>query len=422
VRSHSKYLIVGGGMAALAAAEGIRDVDPVGPITIVGEEPDPPYNRPPLSKGLRKGGSIDDIWRGLPGRVDLCLGRRVQDLDSVHQRITDDHGAVLTFEQLLLATGASPRRFPFGEGASVIYFRTLSDYRRLRERSLPGRRVAVIGGGVIGSEIAAALTTSGVEVVMILPEAVIGSRLFPRPLADFVTARFRDRGVEVLSETVVKAIESRGEKVHVRFHTLAGEREISVDGVVAAIGVTPNVHLARLGGLRVENGIAVDEFLRTTQHRIYAAGDVASFFSPALEKRVRAEHEDNANRMGRLAGRNMAGSNERYQGLPFFHSDLFASGYEAVGETDSRLEMVMDWKDPYREGVVYYLREQRVRGVLLWNLWQNVEAARQLIYERRPFRPEELKGRLVAHRTRKGAETLTHAAAKVTDVERPTAS
>jgi 3-phenylpropionate/trans-cinnamate dioxygenase ferredoxin reductase subunit len=394
--SHSKYLIVGGGMAAAAAAQGIRDVDPVGTITMVGEEPDPPYDRPPLSKGLWKGGSIDDIWRRLPGRVDLCLGRRVQHLDSVHQTITDDHGGVLSFEHLLLATGASPRRFPFGEDGSVLYFRTLSDYRRLRERALAGRRIAVIGGGFIGSEIAAALTATGAEVLMIFPEAVIGSRIFPRPLADFVTARFKDQGVEVLSESAVKAFARRGNKVLVRFHTMAGEREIVVDDVVAGIGVIPNVHLAHAAGLRVENGIVVDEFLRTTHHRIYAAGDVAAFFSPALGKRVRAEHEDNANTTGRLAGRNMAGSDERYQGLPFFYSDLFESGYEAVGEIDSRLEMVMDWKDPYREGVVYYLREQRVRGVLLWNVWEKVEAARQLINEQRSFRSAELEGRLVA--------------------------
>jgi NADPH-dependent 2,4-dienoyl-CoA reductase/sulfur reductase-like enzyme len=414
--SPSKYLIVGGGMAATAAAHGIRDVDPVGPITIVGEEPDPPYNRPPLSKGLWRGGSVDDIWRGLPGRVDLCLGRRVQHLDSVRQTITDDHGGVLSFEHLLLATGASPRRLPFGEDASVLYFRTLSDYRRLRESALPGRRIAVVGGGFIGSEIAAALTTTGVQVVMILPEAAIGSRIFPRPLADFVTARFRDHGVEVLSESAVKAFERRGDRVLVRFHTMAGEREISVDDVVAGIGVSPNVHHAHEAGLRVENGIIVDEFLRTTQHRIYAAGDVAAFYSPALGKRVRAEHEDNANTTGRLAGRNMAGSNERYQGLPFFCSDLFESGYEAVGEIDSRLEMVMDWKDPYREGVVYYLREQSVRGVLLWNVREGVEAARELIHARRSVRPEELKGRLVAHPTWKRAETPTHAAAKVVGV------
>ena len=120
---------------------------------------------------------------------------------------------------------------------------------------------------------------------------------------------------------------------------------------------------------------------------IYAAGDVANFFSPALEKRLRVEHEDNANTMGREAGRAMAGKASPYHHLPFFYSDLFDLGYEAVGELDPRLETVADWKEPHREGVVYYLREARVRGVLLWNVWGQVEAARQLIAAPGPFEP-----------------------------------
>ena len=128
----------------------------------------------------------------------------------------------------------------------------------------------------------------------------------------------------------------------------------------------------------------------------YAAGDVANFYNPALDKRLRVEHEDNANTMGRLAGQAMAGRAVTYDHLPFFYSDLFELGYEAVGEVDSRLETVADWKEPYREGVVYYLRDGRVRGVLLWNVWDQVNAARKLIAERGPFRRESLKGRLPA--------------------------
>jgi NADPH-dependent 2,4-dienoyl-CoA reductase/sulfur reductase-like enzyme len=279
----------------------------------------------------------------------------------------------------------------------VIYFRTLADYRLLRERAEPGRRIAVIGGGFIGSEITAALALNGVEVVMIIPETTIGSRIFPKPLAGFVTSGFRDRGVAVLSETSATGLERRGEKLLVKFRRAGGgEVQTLVDGIVAGIGIEPNVQLARAAGLGVENGIVVDELLRTSHPEIYAAGDVAAFFNPALGKRVRVEHEDNANTMGRLAGRNMAGAEEPYRHLPFFYSDLFDMGYEAVGETDSRLETVMDWKEPYREGVVYYLRDRRVRGVLLWNVWDKMAAARQLIGEPGPFRPEQLKGRLVA--------------------------
>jgi 3-phenylpropionate/trans-cinnamate dioxygenase ferredoxin reductase component len=146
----------------------------------------------------------------------------------------------------------------------------------------------------------------------------------------------------------------------------------------------------------VENGIIVDEYLRTTNPDIYAAGDVAAFFNPALGKRIRVEHEDNAISMGRSAGRNMAGQLEPYHHLPFFYSDLFDFGYEAVGELDSRFEIMADWTRPNEEGVIYYLQNNRVRGVLLWNVWEQVEAARQLIADPGPFTTKDLIGRLPA--------------------------
>src|SRR5262249_41515200 len=136
-----------------------------------------------------------------------------------------------------------------------------------------------------------------------------------------------------------------------------GEREVVADGVVAGIGIQPNVELAQAAGLKVENGIRVDATLRTSQQDIYAAGDVANFHNPALDMRLRVEHEDNANTMGQMAGQAMAGRKVSYDHLPFFYSDLFELGYEAVGEVDSRLQTVADWKQPFREGVVYYLRD-----------------------------------------------------------------
>src|SRR5712691_8836362 len=156
-------------------------------------------------------------------------------------------------------------------------------------------------------------------------------------------------------------------------------KEIPVDVVVAGLGIQPNVQLAEQAGLRVENGIVVDELLRTSAPDILAAGDVANFFNPALGTRMRVEHEDNANTMGAAAGRSMAGNGSPYTHLPFFYSDLFALGYEAVGELDPRLETVSTWKQPFREGVVYYLKDGKVRGVLLWNTWGQVDNARAII-------------------------------------------
>jgi NADPH-dependent 2,4-dienoyl-CoA reductase/sulfur reductase-like enzyme len=167
-----------------------------------------------------------------------------------------------------------------------------------------------------------------------------------------------------------------------------------VDVVVAGAGIEPNSELAQQAGLKVGDGVCVDEFLRTSHPDIYAAGDVTRFYCPALDRSRRVEHEDNAETMGRMAGRNMAGASEPYHHLPYFYSDLFDLGYEAVGIVDSRLHVVADWEEPFRKGVIYYLEQQRVRGVLLWNVWEQVEAARDLIATVQEFRPEGLRGRL----------------------------
>jgi len=242
------------------------------------------------------------------------------------------------------------------------------------------------------------LAMNGKEVAMIFPDEAIGSRMFPSDLAKYVSEVYRQKGVEVLAGEVVTGMETREGKPVLKVHNakIKSERDICVDGVVAGIGVVPNVELAQKAGIEVENGIRVDASLRTSRSDVYAAGDVASFHNPAMDKWLRVEHEDNANTMGDLGGRAMAGETVAYNHLPSFYSDLFELGYEAVGEVDSRLETIADWKKPYREGVVYYLRDGRVRGVLLWNVWDQVDSARKLIAEAGPFRAEDLRGRLKA--------------------------
>ncbi len=388
-----QYLIIGGGMTAAAAVDGIREVDPAGSIGVISMEPDPPYNRPPLSKGLWKGDPVDGIWRKPKGDApEFHLNHEIKEIVPKERRATDSQGNGFTYEKLLLATGGRPRRLPFDDD-QTIYFRTLADYRRLRALTEKGERFAVIGGGFIGSEIAAALAMNGRKVTMVFPGQEIGDRLFPRDLAQYVSGVYRKKGVELLGGEKVVASEPRD---HRRALKTRSGKTILVDAVVAGIGIEPNIALAQAAGLSTENGIVVNELLRTSDANIYAAGDVAEFYNPTLQKRMRVEHEDNANTMGRVAGRNMAGMVETYEHLPFFYSDLFELGYEAVGEVDSRLATFADWKRPNQEGVVYYLKDDRVRGVLLWNVWGQVEAARQLIAEPGPFTSENLKGRLPA--------------------------
>jgi NADPH-dependent 2,4-dienoyl-CoA reductase/sulfur reductase-like enzyme len=388
---HYKYLIVGGGMAAAAAVEGLRDVDPQGTLGLIGAEPDPPYKRPPLTKGLWKAKPLASIWRGTESKgVDLHLGRRAATLDPRARQLTDERGTAYTFDTLLLATGGTPRRLP-GGGEHIIYFRTVADYRRLRALADQRQRFAVIGGGFIGTELAAALRMNGKDVVLLVRGEDLGGGAFPHDLGQFLVTYYREQGVDVRPGDSVVGVAERSGQVVVQ--TRSGQ-DVLVDGVVAGMGIHPNVELAQQAGLAVDDGIVVDEYLRTSHPAIYAAGDVAAFPDAILGQRRRVEHEDNANAMGRLAGRAMAGDAQPYHYLPFFYSDLVDLGYEAVGEVDGRLETVADWHEPYRTGVVYYLRGGRVRGVLLWNVWDQVQAARRLIAEPGPFTAADLQGRL----------------------------
>ncbi len=386
-----KYLIIGGGMTADSAVRGIRELDQGGNIGLIGNDPNPPYNRPPLTKGLWKGKSLESIWRHTNEfTVDLHLGRTARSIEPGKKVVRDDQGTEYKYEKLLLATGGTPRRLPFGAG-NIIYYRTLEDYQYLRELSGQRDHFGVIGGGFIGSEIAAALAMNGKKVSMFFPDEGIGARVYPKDLSDHLNGFFRQKGIEIIPGTHVNNLLKQDGS----FQLLTEDgRKVQVDGVVAGIGIQPNVDLAVATGLRVANGIVVDDTLQASNPDIFAAGDVAEFANPALGKRLRIEHEDNANSMGKQAGRNMAGANEPYHYLSYFYSDLFELGYEAVGELDPRLEVFADWKEPYRKGVVYYLADGRIRGVLLWNVWDSVPKARDLIAEPGPFTPEALKGRI----------------------------
>jgi NADPH-dependent 2,4-dienoyl-CoA reductase/sulfur reductase-like enzyme len=389
----TRYLIAGGGMTADAACKGIREFDPDGAITVVAEEPHPPYARPPLSKALWKGDEESTIWRGTADLgVGLRLGRTIVALDLAARRATDDRGEIYAYERLLLATGGRPRRLPFG-GDEVIYFRTLDDYRRLRALADAGARFVVIGGGFIGSEIAAGLAMNGCSVTMVFPEPGIGARIFPAELSTSVTDYYRAQGVEVLAGASVTAIERDGGKVRV---ATGDGRTLEADAVVAGLGIEPRVELAADAGLPVADGIPVDDRGCVDGHEgVFAAGDVARFPEAALGGTRRVEHEDHAKSHGRRVGANMAGADEPYDHLPFFYSDLFDLGYEAVGELDSRLQTIADWSEPGREGTVYYLDGAGTpRGVLLWNLFGRVEAARELIRAGEPVEPGALLERV----------------------------
>jgi NADPH-dependent 2,4-dienoyl-CoA reductase/sulfur reductase-like enzyme len=390
------YLIIGGGMTAAAAALGIREVDPKGTIGIISAEGERPYNRPPLTKKLWQGKSEEILWRDIPKeRLDLILNCRVTSLDRQLKQVQDEAGQSYGYKKLLLATGGSPRRLPFAP-EDTVYYRTLEDYHTVRGWVGQSARIGIIGGGFIGSEIGAALASIGEKVVMAFPDNGIGARIYPVDLSTFVTQYYQQKGVEIHPGMEIQAIERDGNGYIMRGK---GEQIVEVDHIIAGIGILPNIELAQAAGIKIgdkENGsgILVDKHLRTNDADIYAAGDVASFYNFALHETMRVEHEDNALSMGKAAGQNMAGRETAYQHQPFFDSDLFDLGFEAVGDLNPHMDTFADWKEPFRKGVVYYLKDNKVRGVLLWNTWDQVGAARELISRGDAYEDSELKGSL----------------------------
>jgi NADPH-dependent 2,4-dienoyl-CoA reductase/sulfur reductase-like enzyme len=379
-----RYVIVGAGLAGVSAAAAIRERDPRGSILVLGAEKSPPYDRPPLSKGLWTGAkSPAQTALRAPGFYDaegitLALGHRVVGIDARHKTLQDSHGWRIRYGKLLLAAGGLPRRLPIPGGGleGVIYFRTMDDYLHLRERAAAGRSAVVIGGGLLGSELAAALAINKLDVTMIFPGPYPCRRIFPEGLGRAVQSLFREKGVNILCEDEPVRIERiRG---RYRTRTRAGH-EIDSDLVLAAAGIAPQTALARQAGLVLRDGVVVDECLRASRKDIYAAGDLAAFPSLALGRRLRVEHWDNARAQGLCAGRNMAGRAEPYAYLPYFFSDLFDFGFEAVGDVDPRLETRCEWQEENKTGTVYYLKGGRTRGALMCNVWGRVDAARGLI-------------------------------------------
>ncbi len=391
-----KYVVVGGGMAADAAVRGIRHQDPNGSLFMVSQERFPPYDRPPLSKALwKKGGRVESLWRGLDYdqmSVDLRLGERAVRIDAAAHELWLAGGAHVHYERLLLATGGAPRELA-GHPVGVTYFRTVEDYFRLRRAMLSGHEAVVVGGGFIGAEMAAALTLAGKHVHLVFPEAGVLSRLLPPRLAAAITEDYAQRGVTVHAGRQVAHIEARDNETW-RVITDAGDA-LDASVVVAGLGIVPRVDLMTAMGVDCPDGIVVDALGATAVEDVYAAGDVANFPSPALGRRMRVEHEDHANRHGECVGANMAGQEQAYDYLPLFYSDLFDLGFEAVGRLDSRLATVEDWVEPEKRGVVFYLEDQHVVGVLAVDLWDRMDAARALIVDRQPVGDgSRLRGRL----------------------------
>ncbi|WP_233551313.1 NAD(P)/FAD-dependent oxidoreductase [Amnibacterium setariae] len=400
-----EYVIVGGGMIADAAAKGIRELDPDSAILVLGDDPDEPYTRPALSKLLWIDPSFTEdqvpLGTGASG-AEVRTGVMVESIDPEAKTVTvsgaaDGRDETLEYGALLLATGGSPIELDVPAGDRVIYFRTFADYRHLRRLAEDRPHVAVVGGSYIGTEIAAALVQNECRVTLVTPDSVLREKVLPGDLARRFQGWFEDAGVEIVPDTRIASGEATEDGVVL---TTEDGGSIEADVVVLGLGITPNTALAEAAGLDVEDGIVVDEHLRTSNPSIYAAGDVASY-PDALLGRRRIEHVDLARKQGRAAGRAMVGDETPFTYTPYFYSMVFGHRYEAVGTLDSSLDTVAAWAEPLDKGSVYYLDGDAVQGVLLWGNSSDAEpdardGAKEALAEPTRFSREELAGRTLA--------------------------
>lgn len=388
-----KYIIIGGGMTADAAAKGIREVDTDGSIAIFSSEPVPPYYRPPLSKSLwlNESANPDSISCGTnEQQVDLFCDTTVVQLNPQEHQLRTNEGEMYEYERLLLATGGRPRKLDIDtDDGSIMYYRTLDDYIKLSLALEPDRHIVLIGGGFIGMELASALKQNNMRITMIFPELHLGRRILPSSLSQQLTEYYQQHGVTIHAEAKPISMQRRDDGICEVL--LNDNTSLVADLVVAGVGIQPSIELAVAAGLEVDNGIHVDEQGRTHVDDLFAAGDVANFYNATLDQRMRVEHADNATSMGKLVGRNMAGKAEAYNTMPFFYSDFFDLGYEAVGNVDTSLDTFTLLEDVTDKGPIFYMDGDKVKGVTMWNCFGHIDEARELISAARSTSHEELK-------------------------------
>lgn len=395
-----RYIVIGTGLAGGSAVKGIRDRDAEGSLLLIGYEHYLPYHRPPLTKGLWFGKKrLEELFArpqayyDVQG-IDRVHDRRVTRIDRQAHTVTDERGNVYQYEKLLLATGGVPRRLdiPGADLPGISYYRYIDDYLQLRPSMKEGASALIVGGGFIGSELAAALQTNKVQVTMVYRDPYLVSRIFPEGLGRAVQEKYRGKSITILDGDTPTEISRRDGRFVTR--TKNGQ-EITSDSLIVGAGLLPDTTLAEEAGLEVRNGVVVNDLLQTTDPDIYAAGDNARFPYQALGGDRRIEHWDNALNQGKFAGANMAGAQTPYTYMPMFFSDLYDFGYEAVGDVDARLQTVEDWKTANETGVIYYLNEGQVRGAMMCKVWGKVDAARALIQAGEKFaNPEDVKGRI----------------------------
>jgi 3-phenylpropionate/trans-cinnamate dioxygenase ferredoxin reductase subunit len=389
------FVIVGASLAGAKAAEELRQQGFDGRVVLIGAEPDRPYERPPLTKDYLRGESprekayVHEEGFYADQEIELETGATVTGIDPGGLSVTLADGRELGFERLLLATGAEPRRIavPGAELDGVYYLRTFADCDALRERLAAGGRVAVVGAGWIGSEFAASARQRGLQVTVIDPLELPNERIFGAEIGSFYRDVHRQHEVELRLGEGVQAFEGEGRVQRVR--TDRGD-QIDCDFAVVGIGVIPRTGLAEEAGLRVENGVVVDERLQTSAPGVFAAGDLARAWHPFFDESIRVEHWSNALNQGPAAARAMLDQPVSYDRIPYFFSDQYDVGMEYSGYATSWDQVVFRGDRYAGEFVAFWLRDERIIAGMNVNIWDVNQHVQALIRSRQQIDPAAL--------------------------------
>ena len=388
------FVIVGAGLAGAKAAETLREEGFDGRLVLIGDEHELPYERPPLSKDYLRGETtnapyVHEASFYPANAIEVLTSTRVTGIDLGLRELFLEGDRRLGYDRLLLATGSVPRRLdvPGGKLDGIHYLRTLADSARIGERLETGQRLVVVGSGWIGAEIAASARQKGCEVTMIEMASLPLERVLGPEVGQIYLDLHRDHGVEFLPETTVERFEGDG----------SVERVITKDGasietgfVVVGIGVAPRTGLAEIAGLRVDNGILVDEHLATSTPRVFAAGDVANASHPFYGHRLRVEHWSNALNQGPVAAKAMLGQDVSYDEIPYFFSDQYDAGMEYSGYATDWDEVVFRGDVGAGEFIAFWVKDERVIAGLNMNLWDVSDPIRELIRSRRVVSSRDL--------------------------------
>jgi 3-phenylpropionate/trans-cinnamate dioxygenase ferredoxin reductase subunit len=395
--SKQTFVIVGAGLAGAKAAQELREQGFDGRVVLIGAEPERPYERPPLSKDYLRGESEREKAYVHPAgfyeehEIELLTGSAVAAIDPGASRVLLEDNRELAYDRLLLTMGAEPRRLPVpgAELEGIHYLRTFADSDALRTRlEAGGGRVAVVGAGWIGSEVAASARQRGLEVTVIDPLALPNERIFGTEVGSFYRDVHVEHGVEMLLGRGVEAFEGDGAVARIR---LSDGAHVECDFAVVGVGVAPRAELARDAGLEVDNGIVVDEHLLTSAPNIYAAGDVANAWHPFYGRRIRVEHWANALNQGPAAARSMLGEDVSYERIPYFFSDQYDVGMEYSGYAERWDEVVLRGAPGAGEGfVAFWLRDRHVLAGMNVNVWDVNQQVQDLIRAARPVDPRAL--------------------------------